>query len=200
MLKHSFFLHAPKQRLPQSSFRLLRFYSPRMTASLSITSTLVWLADGWKDGGWRVGGWAIMGLCVTVRACLQHYLSSQQMRWERQVRRGWALFKSLFTVPTEPTLAFPNGASQTRHLMLFLVIPMSSVLVCCRQYRHYNTWPEFTHCIFASCRTPNLFNPLLPYLCLNHSVKAVVLSSPVVAWSSDLSEQWGLTVRVTVRG
>lgn len=138
MLKHSF-LHAPKQRLPQSSFRLSQFYSPRMTASLSITSALVWLADGWKDGGWRVDGWAIMGLCVTMRACSQHYLSSQQMRWERQVRRGWALFKSLFTVPTEPTLAFPNGASQTRHTMLFLANPY--VLVCC-------------HC-FNSCHSLN---------------------------------------------
>lgn len=137
-----------KAKVPQSSFRLPQFYSPRMTASLSITSALVWLADGWKDGGWRVGGWAIMGLCVTVRACSQHYLSSQQIRWERQVRRGWALFKSLFKVPTEPT--FPNGASQARHPMLVLAIPMPYVLICChcfnschsqsrRQYRYYNT-------------------------------------------------------------
>lgn len=102
---------------------------------------------GGKDGGWRVGGRAIMGLCVTVRACLQRYLSSQQMRWERQVRRGRALFKSLFTVPAEPLLAFPNGASQARHPVLLLVIPVSSVLVARHcfnslshwQYRHYNT-------------------------------------------------------------
>ena len=120
-----------------------------------------------------MGGWAIMELCVTVRACSQHYLSSQQMRWERQVRRGRALFKSLFTVPTEPTLAFPNGASQARHPVLFLVIPVSSVLVCChcfnscnslslRQYRHYNTQPSSVQIkysvvlYFVACRSTNL--------------------------------------------
>lgn len=44
--------------------------------------------------------------------------------WERQVRRVRALFKSLFKMPTEPTLAFPNGASQARHPTPVPVIPV----------------------------------------------------------------------------
>lgn len=97
-----------------------------------------WQMVGKMVGGERVGGqsWDYVSRCVC--ACSRHYLSSQQMRWERPARRGWALFKSLFMMPTEATLAFPNGASQARHLTLGLVIPVplsvvSALLVAAAQ-------------------------------------------------------------------
>lgn len=122
--------------------------------------------------GERVGGqswdYVSRGMC----ACSQHYLSSQQMRWERQVRRGWALFKSLFMMPTEATLAFPNGASQARHLTLGLVIPVSLSVV--RALIIATAQESEDICVTTD-------NPLFPYLCLNHEVKTGVLSSPMVS-------------------
>lgn len=89
------------------------------------------------------------------------------MRWERQVRRG-----RVFMMPTEATLAFPNGASQARRLTLGLVIPVSLSVV--------------SALIIATAQDSENIgvptdNPLFPYLCLNRIVKTDVLSSPVVS-------------------
>lgn len=133
------------------------------------------------ENGW-VGnhGTTCQGACVRA-----HNTICRLSRWDGKGRWDVAgpLFKSLFIVPTEATLAFPNGASQARHLMLGLVIPVSLSVV--------------SALIVATAHDSERIGvtTLFPYLCLHRRVKTGVLSSPVVSWCNDLGERCGLTVR-----
>lgn len=118
---------------------LLRFYNLRMTVLLSPLP--LHLSDWQMGAGRRMergGCWVIMGRCVTVRARSRTYLSLS--RWHGKGRGDVAgpYLKAPFTVPTQATLAFPNGASQLCHAMLCPAIPVLKSCHCTRSIHKWN--------------------------------------------------------------
>lgn len=88
------------------------FYSPKMTASLFITSALVWLADGCKDGEWRWGRVGNHGdTCTRVRPCTCVVLRQDgKGRWDV----AGSYLKASLSCPLNQRWRCPNGASRTR--------------------------------------------------------------------------------------
>lgn len=84
-----------------------------MTASLFITSALVWLADGCKDGEWRWGRVGNHGdTCARVHPCTCVVLRQDgKGRWDV----AGSYLKASLSCPLNQRWRCPNGASRTRH-------------------------------------------------------------------------------------